>query len=233
MTAREGADLTVAGMCSSAADVLLAVPGTSIFVAAGDSTMEHYGSIADSTTTGATYTSSVKVDVLEELQFTLGIGPGTDAYNHGIPIIQTDLAVDAPARWVGFTGPAVDAGVRAAFSFPLQVGAARIGALTVYRNDPGALDDDRYKDAVVLTGVITGAILAMQAGAADGLLGAGMGDGGSFHSEVHQASGIVAVQLDIGVGDALVRLRAHAFAETKTVSAVAADVVARRLQFEP
>lgn len=219
LAAREGAELTVAGMCSSAADVLLAIPGTSILVATGGPTV------------AATYTSSAEVDALEELQFTLGVGPGIDADNHGTPTTQTDLAAHAPVRWVGFTGPVLDAGVQAVFSFPLQVGAIRIGALTLYCNESGPLTDDRYKDAVVMAGIITGAVLAMQAGATDGLLGSGMSDGGSFHAEVHQASGIVAVQLDIGVGEALVRLRARALADTKTVSEVAGDVVARRLRF--
>jgi len=222
LAARQGAELTVAGMCSSAADVLLVVPGTSIVVASGDGTL-----------TGPTYSSAVTVAALEEVHFTLGVGPGSDAYNHGVPIIQTDLVANPPARWLGFTGPALDAGVQAVFSFPLQVGAARIGALTLYRNEPGPLDDDRYQDAAVMAGIITGAVLAMQAGAVDGLLGAGMSDGGGFHAKVHQASGIVSVQLEIDVGEALVRLRAHAFAETRTVSDVAADVISRRLQFQP
>jgi hypothetical protein len=37
----------------------------------------------------------------------------------------------------------------------------------------------------------------------------------------------------VSVGEALVRLRAHAFAHDRPLGAVAADVVARRLRFSP
>ena len=56
--------------------------------------------------------------------------------------------------------------------------------------------------------------------------------GGDFRSVVHQASGMVAVQLEISVGQALVRLRAHAFGEGRALNGVAEDVVARRLRFD-
>ena len=56
--------------------------------------------------------------------------------------------------------------------------------------------------------------------------------GGNFRFVVHQASGMVAAQLEIGVGEALVRLRAYAFANDRSLSEVAEDVVARRLRLE-
>jgi hypothetical protein len=43
---------------------------------------------------------------------------------------------------------------------------------------------------------------------------------------------MVSVQLGIDVGEALVRLRAHAFGHGRLVRDVARDVVERRLRFE-
>jgi hypothetical protein len=57
--------------------------------------------------------------------------------------------------------------------------------------------------------------------------------GGLSRAEVHQATGMVAVQLDVPVTTALARLRAHAFAEDRPLIDVARDVVARRLTFDP
>ncbi len=51
--------------------------------------------------------------------------------------------------------------------------------------------------------------------------------GESLRGQVHQASGMISEQLGIGIADALVRLRAHAYAEGRPVNVVAADVVAR------
>ena len=43
---------------------------------------------------------------------------------------------------------------------------------------------------------------------------------------------MVAAQLEVSVGEALVRLRAHAFGNDRPLAEVAADVVARRLRFD-
>jgi hypothetical protein len=49
---------------------------------------------------------------------------------------------------------------------------------------------------------------------------------------VHQASGVLSVQLEVSVGEALVRLRAHAFGTGRPLSEVAAAVVAHRLRLD-
>ena len=49
--------------------------------------------------------------------------------------------------------------------------------------------------------------------------------------EVHQATGMVLVQLNTTATDAFLRLRSHAFASGRTVQDVAHDVVTRQLDF--
>lgn len=217
--AREGPEPTPAGMCSAAADLLVA-SGVGILVMAGEGVP------------GATYASNPLAETLEELQFTLGVGPRVDAYTSGVPIIETDLLIAPAARWLSFCGPAVEAGARGVFSFPLQVGAVRLGALTVYQAEPGPLRDGAYSDALVITEVATRALLAAQVGLGEGALAVGLLDEGAFDAGVHQASGMVSVQLGVGVGEALVRLRARAFASGITLGAVAAEVVGRRFRFD-
>jgi hypothetical protein len=131
---------------------------------------------------------------------------------------------------MAFTPRAVEAGARAVFGFPLRVGAVRIGALNLYRDRPGPLDDDQHADALVLAGVAARAVLGMQADAPPGMLGAELEAGSDFRFVVHQASGMVSAQLEVSVGEALIRLRAHAFADDRPLTAVAQDVVARRLR---
>ena len=43
---------------------------------------------------------------------------------------------------------------------------------------------------------------------------------------------MVAAQLDVSVGQALIRLRAYAFGNDRSLTAVAEDVVGRRLRFD-
>jgi len=47
---------------------------------------------------------------------------------------------------------------------------------------------------------------------------------------LYQASGMVAVQLRIPASEALLRIRAHAFAAGQAVGAVATEIVAHRLR---
>ncbi|HYO19422.1 MAG TPA: GAF domain-containing protein [Dermatophilaceae bacterium] len=85
--------------------------------------------------------------VIEELQFTLGEGPCIDAYASRSPILEPDLAGRGTRRWPGYGLAAQEHGVGAVFAFPLQVGAARAGALDVYRDAPGALTPDGLAEA--------------------------------------------------------------------------------------
>jgi hypothetical protein len=82
----------------------------------------------------------------------------------------------------------------------------------------------------VLAGVVTQTLLALQAQAKFGVIPTEFDHGESLRGAVHQASGMISEQLGIGIADALVRLRAHAYAEGRKVDAVAADVVARVLR---
>jgi GAF domain-containing protein len=169
---------------------------------------------------------------IEELQYTLGEGPCVDACDQDRPVLEPDLAEPRTPRWLAFSRPAVDAGVRAVFGFPLQIGAVRLGALNLYRDRPGPLTDEQHADALVMADVAAQAILVIQANAPPGKLAAELVAGGDFHYVVHQASGLVAAQLEVSVGQALIRLRAYAFGNDRSLAQVAQAVVGRTLRFD-
>lgn len=169
--------------------------------------------------------------LIEDAQYSLGEGPGVDAYRSGAVITEPDLAHPGIARWTAFSPRALAGGARAVFGYPIRVGTARLGALNLYRDRSGPLDADQHADALVVADVAARAILATQAEAAQGHLGAGL-DGTDHWSVVHQAAGMLAEQLDISVADALVRLRAHAFRTGLLVTDAARDIVDRRLHLE-
>jgi len=187
--------------------------------------------MSDDQPVGSLCTTGEVSALIEDLQFTLGEGPCVDAYRSDVAVLEPDLADPAVARWLAFTGPALDAGVRAIFGFPLGVGAARLGALNLYSDTPGPLSYDQHADALVMADIAAEAVLAMQAGQSTGVLATELEDGSNFQYVVHQAAGMVSAQLDVSVAQALVRLRAHAFANQRLLAEVAVDVVARRLRF--
>ena len=108
--------------------------------------------------------------LIEELQYTLGEGPCIDAYHTGGVISEPDLAAPVSLRWPAFTPKVIDVGARAIFGFPVRIGAARIGALNLYRDRPGPLSDDQHADALVMADIIARTVLALQAHAEPGSL---------------------------------------------------------------
>jgi GAF domain-containing protein len=169
---------------------------------------------------------------IEDLQYMLGEGPCVDAYQQDQVIVEPDLAEPATRRWLAFTPPALDAGVRAIFGFPLRVGTVRLGALNLYRDQPRPLTADQHADALVVADVAARWVLEAQAGAPSGVLAADLEIGADFHFAVHNAAGMVSVQLGISVAEALIRLRAFAFVHDRLLADVAEGVISRTLRLD-
>jgi GAF domain-containing protein len=135
-------------------------------------------------------------------------------------------------RWAEYSRAAEQVGVRAVYAFPLRIGAAKVGLLTLYRGSPHRLTSS---DLVTCHGVaeaVTQVLVGLQSGAHAETLAAALEDGAAFRSVVHQATGVLAGRLGCSLEEAVVRLRGTAFAADRTLPEVAADVVAGRLRIE-
>ena len=195
--------------------------------------------------------SAPAAEELEELQFTLGQGPCIDAVaGHG-PVLAHDLSQpDSRWRWPQFAPAAAERGVRGLFAFPVAVGAAQVGVLGVYRLQAGPLSADELADGLVFADTLMMLALDERSGvgpAAAGALDATVTDAATDavtyavtdamvavrQARVHQATGMVAAQLGVGMPDALAALRARAYVSGRRLSDVAADVLARRIRFAP
>jgi hypothetical protein len=100
---------------------------------------------------------------LEDLQLTVGEGPGLAAAGSDIPVLVPDLAA-VRERWPAFAAGARAVGAAAVFAFPLVLGAIRLGSLDRYRVSPGPLRPDQISDALVLAEAAFEAVLAAVAG---------------------------------------------------------------------
>lgn len=183
------------------------------------------GLSASVTTTGGGTETAWSADgvssALQDLQFTLGEGPSVDVARRGDLMLVPDLGVLPALRWAAFAGAAGDIGVRALFAFPLRMGAINLGVLEVYRTEPGPLRAIQLRDALALADTVTASLLRLSQDTESVVL----------RAAVHQATGMIAVQLGTGLNEALVRLRAYAFGTGLAINQVAADVVAGRLDF--
>jgi hypothetical protein len=181
--------------------------------------------LSDESVRGSLGTTDGVSAYLDDLQYMLGEGPAIDAHSKGKVILEPEFG---SSRWPALAPSAVRAGVQALFGFPIRIGAVRIGALTLYRDRPGPLEEHQYGDALAMADLAAHTILAMQAAAPLGRVAPELQIGSNFHFVVHQAAGMTSVQLGISVTEALIRLRSYAFRSDRSIDEVSADVVDRR-----
>jgi len=174
----------------------------------------------------ASDTTAARID---ELQFDLGEGPCWDAMSTRVPVLRENIVATARQDWPAFGEALVTdeetAAVASVFAFPLAVGSLDIGALDLYSARPAALDPEQVTDAATLASIAAWQVLRK-------VLGDQLDDDtGYSRREVHQATGMLIAQLDVSADDAILLLRAHAFATGRSVRDLANDIVARRIDF--
>lgn len=212
-----GPDPVALGRLCEACVEELDVTGAGLVLVIGG---EHRGTLASSDPRAAR---------LSDLAFTTGEAPCLDAHRSAAPVLVPDLAADG--RWPGYCREAVSEGVAAVFALPMRSGEIGYGTLDLYRDTPGGLAPDQLQDATQVADVAAAFVVAVQAQASPGAIAGLIGDAADHRVVVHQATGRIAVQLDVDIDAALAALRARAFAEDRSVDAVAADVVAGRVSF--
>lgn len=214
--ARETARSSSGRLCTACVEVL-GVTGAGITIMGGDQA-------------GPLCVSGSNIAALEDEQYTIGQGPCRDAFQTGISVHAPRFDIDASTRWPTFVALARDCGIGAVFAYPLSAAGAKVGVLTLYQQAEGALSSDQCDDSLALAEVLTETVLSLQDDAPPGTLAPGLDNAVKYRAEIYQAAGMVAIQLGVPAAEALLRIRAHAFANDQTVAQTAALIVARRLR---
>lgn len=189
---------------------------------------------ANSGTLGASGAPARKYD---EMQFTYGEGPCLDSVTHRNPVLVVDLADRDETRWPAYRPAMLDVQVRAVFAMPLLLAGKYVGALDLFRKRPGRLGDEQLAGAVAaaeLAGVPLLDVLGadLQAAVHDRASTAWSELHALSRVEVSQATGMLVAQLGVEPAEALVRLRAHAYATGCSATDVARDILDRRLMLD-
>jgi len=166
------------------------------------------------------------------LQMELGEGPCLHAHAYGMPVLLPDLSAESASRWPTFAAAALAAGVHAEFSLPLTVGPGGIGTLDLCRDRTGMLSDEQMADALVAADIARDAVLYQQYAPGGPRLPELLATASTDRIVIHQATGMIAAQLDDSIANALARLRAAAFASGRSMYDLAQDVVERRVRFD-
>ncbi|MBO3085757.1 GAF and ANTAR domain-containing protein [Cellulomonas fengjieae] len=187
------------------------------------------GAITLSSTTSQRLTLSTSDGVsaqIEDLQDVLGEGPGQDAYRSGQAVV-TKVDGLGGRLFPVFSGLASSlTGPLTVWAIPMQPGEATLGVITVYRGT-GELSYS-LEDAQFLADSVGAALLDDPSAH-----GATPFAGWSNRARVHQATGMIVAHGGFTPEDALVILRAHAFAESTSLDRIASDVIEQRLGFTP
>jgi hypothetical protein len=165
---------------------------------------------------------------LGQLQLEYGEGPGQECFDLGRPSLVPDMA--AVGRWPGYGAAAHAAGVGAIFVFPLQVGAARFGLLTLFAEKRRELTHDELERCLGFASFATELLIDGPGARVDGHLDPDLVEALDLRTEVYQAQGMVMVQLDITLNAALARMRATAYSRGVDLGQLSADIVAGRSQ---
>lgn len=186
-------------------------------------------------------TSVPTIGPIEVVSFELGEGPALDAFRFRAPVLVPDVDA-AQGRWPAYAPAVRQLGVAAVFAFPLQMGAARLGALSVYRERRGALSQRSVNLAltftqIALTGLLgeqlpSGAVVTDHGASAEPAPSGSWDDILDGHLQIYQAQGMVSSQLGVGLAEAMARIRAYAFVHERRLREVAEDIVSRTLLME-
>jgi hypothetical protein len=181
------------------------------------------------------YSSDRVADRLDELQFDLGEGPCWTALASRAPVLRSNIRADGHTDWPAFTEAvltdAITGVVSSMFAFPLVVGTLDIGAIDLYGTEHRGLAATEVAEASALARLAAWQVLRRILDDHDQLYDTeSLGYG---RREIHQATGMVIVQLSVTPEDAELLLRAHAFSSGRSVRDVATDIVERKLDFTP
>jgi ANTAR domain len=188
-------------------------------------------------TSGTLGSSDAAARVYDELQFTIGEGPCLDSVATRAPVLEPDLAKPNSVRWPLYRPALLDHKIRGVFAIPVVLAGEFVGALDLFRVRPGELPVDQLAGAVVAAELAGAPLLDvmhsdLQAAVNDPASDAWADLNALGRTEVSQATGMLVAQLEVDPAEALVRLRAHAYATNRSATEVARDILDRRLRLE-
>ena len=188
---------------ASAAGVLLADPRGELRVAAA---------------------SSEAAGLLELFQIQNDQGPCLDCCRTGQPVSAADLALAAD-RWPQFAAAATQSGLRAVQALPMRLRSQVIGALNLFRADPGPFDPEAQRIGQALADVATIGLLHERNLRRSETLAEQLQAALNSRVVVEQATGKLAERLSLDMPRAFAMLRDYARNSNQRLTDVASHFI--------
>lgn len=168
--------------------------------------------------------SSEAMRVVELFELQAEEGPCPDCYRTGEPVMQADLS-KIGGRWPNFGPVAWEAGFRSVQAVPMRLRGNVIGALNLFRDHTGEVDEETVLAGRALADVATIAILQHRAASEAQRLNEQLDHALNSRVVIEQAKGMVAERSGLDMGQSFARLRSYARNHNRRLADVAGAVV--------
>jgi transcriptional regulator with GAF, ATPase, and Fis domain len=172
--------------------------------------------------------TSERSRLLEILQLRAGLGPCVECYLTGSVVSVPDIGVMRD-DWHVFREGALEQGFASVHAVPLRLRGFTLGALNLFRETSGALNDDDAAAAQALADVATIGLVHERALRQSELMREQLQRALDSRVIIEQAKGVVAQSRGIDMDEAFSIIRRFARSSAQPLSDIAARVVDRRL----
>ncbi|GAA1447196.1 GAF and ANTAR domain-containing protein [Leifsonia poae] len=166
--------------------------------------------------------------LIELMQLGPDGGPCVECYvsGHAVSVPSID---DLQTHWTSFRDAALAQGFHSIHAFPLRLRNVTIGSLNLFRDEQGELDKLDTVAAQAMADVATIGILQERAVAEGDVIRSQLQRALDSRVIIEQAKGVISYRHRIPVDEAFNRIRGHARSQQLPLTAVARDIVERRL----
>jgi hypothetical protein len=186
--------------------------------AAGIMLADHHGKL----TVMASSTEEARLLELYELQN--NEGPCLDCYRTGAPVARDDLPA-MHAAWPAFTPQLRQHGFQSVQALPMRLRSDTIGALNLFRTEPGRLTEADLGIGQAMADVATVGLLQERAIAARELVATQLQGALTSRVVLEQAKGMLAQRAGLSLDQAFQLMRAYARSNNRRLSDVAARIL--------
>ena len=175
----------------------------------------------------AVASSSEQMHLLELFEIQNEEGPCLDAFRSGRPVTEESLV--STERWPRFAQEAVAAGFHSVQAAPMRLRDEVIGALNLFRAEPGRLSDPDLALSGALAGIATISLLQERALREARLVTEQLQIALNNRVVIEQAKGVLAERSGVPLEAAFERIRKYARSNNRRLADVALDLIEQRI----
>jgi len=171
--------------------------------------------------------STEQAQVMELFQLEADEGPCLDSFHTGEPVTAPDLH-EPTEQWPRFAEHAVHAGFRSVHALPMRLRNETIGALNLFRTEPGTLAQTDLRIGQALADMATIGILHEQTIRRADVLAEQLQGALNSRVIIEQAKGVLSGRSQLDLAQAFTLLRNHSRNTNQRLSDLALSVITDR-----